>query len=641
MLAHSARHLQFVAPKATLYKLKTPMFGDKLFTGHDGVNKASSTIDSFGTKECITFRDKVISKHLALASALRAEYEDIAKKEGYVKANRRFLDLDKKLTINGFSLCASPESLQDLSKALSNKCQQAKVYNPANHAFVVDYCYKLAIQYNLEFAFDDLELEPIINRFLDYRIWKRKLLSLQKITLQNVCRELRQVHYLRSPYSSDLSLKRHKQRKANNKAYLESQIAVNQDGYEATLLDLSDRSTSNPKHRRTELIVTTKGQEVLAKSLGMMGVFITPTLHSAMHRMTKITDKKGKVIKVIPNPKWDGSTPKDGHNYLLKKFWQPASAKLKRNNIQYFGLRVPEPHHDGTPHWHLLLFIFPDDYESLKEILTEYALRTDPDEKGASERRITFERIKEGINPETGLEYSAVGYVIKYICKNVDGYMIDNQIHMTDTHKDWHQTNPYESAEKIETWARDNGIRQFQRLGVTSVQLYREFRRLGEQDGHLETIRQAAADGDWAAFVMAMGGPFVPRKEQMVSIAYGKGNKLNKDTGEIIPVLKTRYGDDAKDRVIGVLYAGMTVLSRINFWEIKDTEEIKLARQKIMTGVVDLISEICKQNTYDISHTQISKSHSDENLFSKSGVLPARQRAPLRQTKSGALDLFQ
>jgi len=437
---------------------------------------------------------------------------------------------------------------------------------------------------------------------------------------------------LRSPYSSEISLKRHKQRKTNNTTYLESQIAVNQDGYEATLLDLSERSTSNPKHRRTELIVTTKGQECLAKSLGMIGVFVTPTLHSAMHRMTKITDKQGKVIKVIPNPKWDGSSPKDGHNYLLKQFWQPASAKLKRNNIQYFGLRVPEPHHDGTPHWHLLLFIFPDDYQRLKEILTEYAFRTAPNEKGADERRITFEQIKEGINPETGHEYSAVGYVIKYICKNVDGYMIDNQVHIANTHKDWHQTNPYESAEKIETWARDNGIRQFQRLGVTSVQLYREFRRLGEQEGHLEVIRQAADSGDWAAFVMAMGGPFVSRKDQCASIAYGKGNKLNKDTGEIIPVLKTKYRDEAKDRVIGVLYAGMTVLSRINFWEIKDTEKVKAARQKIMSGVVELITEIHDQNINEIHQGNNSKQHSEENLFSKSGVLPARQRAHLRQT---------
>jgi len=128
------------------------------------------------------------------------------------------------------------------------------------------------------------------------------------------------------------------------------------------------------------------------------------------------------------------------------------------------------------------------------------------------------------------------------------------------------------------------------------VTVWRELRRLSEQESAVEKIRQAADAGDWAAFVQLMGGPTVSRKDQAVRPAYAASERLDKESGELIPVLQTQYGDEAKERVVGLLLAGVVVLSRTHFWQIKETTTLVAARQKIMDGIADVLEEIHAQN---------------------------------------------
>ncbi|WP_461552938.1 replication endonuclease [Sulfuriferula sp.] len=45
-------------------------------------------------------------------------------------------------------------------------------------------------------------------------------------------------------------------------------------------------------------------------------------------------------------------------------------------------LDVAEPHHDATPHWHMLLFVAPEQRDRFREIIRHYALQDSPDEEG-------------------------------------------------------------------------------------------------------------------------------------------------------------------------------------------------------------------------------------------------------------------
>ena len=459
-------------------------------------------------------------------------------------------------------------------------------------------CCELAISFDIDPPIaDDYSgrIEPCLNRLICEKWWKRQFTRKQNVAVETVGRDLQQVHKWKGLYCSDFSVNRHRWQKKSNQDYLDSQSMVNELEQEFTLSELSSMSVSNPRIRRVELITRCKGFETVSKEFGHEAVFLTLTTPSRFHRMTKVKNPKtGEILKVIPNKNYQGLSPRDAHDYLVN-LWACTNSKLKRENIRPYGFRVAEPHHDGTPHWHFLLFVEPSQVDELISIFERWSLKDSPTEKGATKHRLKVEKIKQGINPATGNEYSATGYLIKYICKNIDGFGVKNTEPMNSGY-DWKSEDPIEIAERIEAWARTYRIRQFQQIGGPSVTVYRELRRLNTQKGFLEKIREAADAGDWATFVKIMGGPNVSRDRQLLKPAYAAPETLDKTTGEVTKVLRTQYGDDAKERVIGIILSGITILSRSHFWELKDTAKARSARQKIMHGIVDLCQEIQDQN---------------------------------------------
>ncbi len=159
-------------------------------------------------------------------------------------------------------------------------------------------------------------------------------------------------------------------------------------------------------------------------------------------------------------------------------------------------------HASGTPHWHLLLFLRPEQQQQFLQIFNQYALEEDGDEAGASANRVKVVQI----DPARG---SATGYIAKYICKNIDGAGLDQDINGGDARL---------AAARVEALANCWGIRQFQQLGGVSVTVWRELRRLKapEEESSIETARQAADQGNWQQYVEAMGGVFVSRKAQLL-----------------------------------------------------------------------------------------------------------------------------
>ncbi|MES9975639.1 MAG: replication endonuclease, partial [Candidatus Thiodiazotropha sp.] len=339
--------------------------------------------------------------------------------------------------------------------------------------------------------------QSALERLQDSMWWRRAIRKTQGRKVEQAARDVGLVHKGAGIYSSEETLFRRDEQKSRNRLMLEEVIAVNELGQEYTLAELSDLSVSNPVIRRGELMTRIAGFEQVANDLKHRALFITLTCPSRFHSHTIRNNKS------VENPRYDGSTPREAQQYL-QSVWARIRAKLYRCGIHLYGFRVAEPNHDGCVHWHLLVFAPGWANRRIQRTFREHALRDSSTEPGAKKHRVTFVEI----DPAKG---TARGYIAKYIAKNIDGHALDQDLFGGD---------PIEAAARVDAWASCWGIRQFQQLGGPPVTVWRELRRIeGEESGVLETARDAADRGDWAAFVQAMGGPTCPRQSHPVKLA--------------------------------------------------------------------------------------------------------------------------
>ncbi|WP_427192602.1 replication endonuclease [Serratia marcescens] len=330
----------------------------------------------------------------------------------------------------------------------------------------------------------------------------------------------------KTAYASHDARCNHREQKRRNREFLEEMELEDEDGERTSLIDKVYASVANPTIRRHELMVRTRGYEEVADRLGYESLFLTLTAPSKYHATTRHGHHNGK---------WSGALPNETQLYFTS-LWEKIRAKLGRKDLGYFGTRVTEAHHDGTPHWHMLLFVRPEDRAEILGIFDDYATREDPGEL-TSERARKARFHYEVIDKTKG---SATGYIAKYISKNIDGYALDGLLD-DETGKPMQ-----ESARAISAWASLWGIRQFQFLGSVPVTPWRELRQLNDHATAMglsvecAAVHDAANRPDWAAYVMAQGGPFVKRANLTVRPWYEPREQPN-DYGEVVKRIRGVY----------------------------------------------------------------------------------------------------
>lgn len=430
------------------------------------------------------------------------------------------------------------------------------------------------------------------------RWWRRLLRAIQARAIEGTARAIGLVHKRAGCYVSEDGARRRRGQIARNAAALESVTAINDKGQKYTLAELAAKGSANREIRRHELMTRIAGFELIARECNHAAYFLTVTCPSRMHAYRTKPGGYG----VEANPKHDGTKPDEAQRFLSKQ-WARFRAAADRAGLQLYGFRIAEPNHDGTPHWHCLLF-FPNVggfgkrlVEAVRQsrceghgdrgldgsraavgavplgggaeidaatvavhLLRRYFLwQVDPHEVGALRHRVKVVKINWA-------EGSAAGYIAKYVAKNIDGNHVG---------KDLYGNDAFESSQRVEAWAAAWRIRQFQQIGGAPVTVWRELRRLhpeqataapvvalaleavnitaGAKDHASEAVRSYTAAHGWATYLHLQGGWRVKRAAQRLHL-------LREQSGEL-----GRYGEPMAPKPVGVVVGSVVIERREAF----------------------------------------------------------------------------
>lgn len=561
-------------------KFKSPYRASKMaYEGEPTQKKDAKPSQWIAAKDDVAlWRQNLINRFpVPFRKALNSNHKRTAKKQSYVDANLELNRLYQQTLLPGFGVnaAATSDQIEAYSKTLAERLKREfyGLAHTAGKTAALEWIKLELERRELEIDIETNNKDALISyllRVFEPDFWIRLLRRRQRHIMEQVARLIRMVNVYGSPYCSDWTLDNRREQKRKNQRILEGLEAVDEDGEAVNLWDCVKASTANPELRRKELMTRMRGFEDVAGMMGHVSMFYTITTPSKYHcHLSKAN---------VRNPKYQGATPREAQDYLTD-LWAKIRAKLHRKGVVTYGFRVAEPHHDGTPHWHLLLFVEPQHKAFLTQTLSEYALREDRAEVYGCES-VRFDSVE--IDPEKG---SATGYIAKYIAKNIDGAHVGLDEESGD--------NAVDSAERVDAWASCWGIRQFQQIGGPSVTVWRELRRLsadevGEmaaehdyaqrgfsaspverffadkadnESKRIEKLWQAADSADWASFCLFQGGPTMPRHKQFLKLwkedEDEDGNPIENSFGELI------------DTVRGVKIAMVGIGTRAVKWTIR------------------------------------------------------------------------
>lgn len=492
-----------------------------------------------------------------MPDALRAAVEDqwlkTEAKHGQKAANLELFRATDKISATGLAMAADDEAI--CAKAVELSKQSALMWSKSNRlADVAAVALRVGIEPpELKAGITE---QGAIKRLCCEKWWRRALRKGHKRWVEHAAIQFGSVRKGRSPYVSADCLASRKGQRARNASAMAALVAECSETGESVPMDQIAASTvSNPVHRRNEMMLRMHGMQEFARAAAHACAFWTVTCPSRMHRTA--TNRKTRAI--FDNPKYDNTDPRQAQEYM-SSVWARARAELDRQGVTIYGMRVAEPHHDGTPHWHVLVFAAPDDLSAAVEIMESYALQDSPGEWGAnSSVRFKSKAIKWETDSAGNVVKSPVSYVAKYIAKNLESADIDS---LQGERCDQAELLLADALARVDAWRSCWGIRQFQSFGTHAVTVWRELRRIKEAPENAEllplwqTVHKTDEGGaDWRGFMVEM--------DKLPNLHLAKETATEPN----------QYGEMTAEKLIGLVFTdtGLFEPTRFKRWVIKQS----------------------------------------------------------------------
>lgn len=392
-------------------------------------------------------------------------------------------------------------------------------------------------------------------------------------------------------YTNNRTVKEFAGKQVDAKAWKEATMLISEDGDEVELSTVAEASVSNPANRFAEYMVRVKGMEAIAdrnpvgyeliKALPKRMTYGEGGSRADVALLDAIAGEGDKVLKVafaltvpsrfhpykktkkgfVRNPRYDGSTPKQSQAWL-QDTWTRTTREWERkeSRIDAYGFKVLEVHHAGTVHNHLAIYVKASHAQRLIELFYEQALRGDEGkEAGAAKRRLNWK-----IMATSG---GMVNYMTKYISKGIHGADFEDL-----------QTGGHAEDSLVRIMAHRSlwGLRQFAFYRSPSVTVWRELRRLRDQEQEnpiIEQARQAAINSDWSAYVDVQGGAFLSMRDRPIKTL--RELKTDQSGNELV----NQYGERV-EQIRGIVADGEKVVTRVKEWVLLNTEALKTILEK-------------------------------------------------------------
>ena len=301
-------------------------------------------------------------------------------------------------------------------------------------------------------------------------------------------------------------------------------------------------AASSAKKRSAKLYAHAVGLEKYCTKVGLQGYFVTLTLPGRYH----------------PNPKtghntWTGFTHIEGHDELQRR-WRQLQRETSRIFGKMLGVRVEEPHTDGCPHWHLLIYIDVKHEEAFRKLIAHFFGDSHAAEVVA-------------IDPQKG---KGASYVMKYILP-----VLNAEADTTAARYQAHRS----------AWGK-RAIQFFDRPGSST--LWDEIRRIKPDSNefmglskYAAQLHAAACANDYCEFLCLLDSNNAPKQTSISEVDCIRTSKKRvgiwySEKPAVVDVIRTDAPRVDAKKILGLIDHGACVNTHLLNWTIerKSPEEL-------------------------------------------------------------------